>query len=112
MTPLVKSLLRQKSRISTGSADREKAINKRISEIICENRGNFSAVIGTHDWWKRVDDISQRRQPGAVLSLDHDSLRELNNYFAELCTDDVYTAQTPLEIGEEVEIPTVSERVV
>ena len=50
--------------------------------------------------------------PGAVLSLDHDSLRELNNYFAELCTDDVYTAPKPLEIGEEVEIPTVSERVV
>ena len=112
MTPLVKSLLRQKSRISTGSADRIKAINKRISEIICENRGNFSAAIGTSDWWKRVDDISQRRRPGAVLSLDHDSLRELNNYFAELCTDDVYTAPTPLEIGEEVEIPTVSERVV
>ena len=39
MTPLVKSLLRQKSRISTGSADRVKAINKRISENICENRG-------------------------------------------------------------------------
>ena len=90
MTPLVKSLLRQKSRISTGSADRVKAINKRISEIICENRGNFSVAIGTRDWWKRVDDISQRRRPGAVLSLDHDSLRELNNYFAELCTDDVY----------------------
>ena len=46
---------------------------------------------------------------GAVLSLDLDSLRELNNYFAELCTDDVYTAPTPLEIGKEVEIPTVSE---
>ena len=39
------------------------------------------------------------------------TLRELNNYFAELCTDDVYTAPTLLEIGEEVEIPTVSERV-
>ena len=112
MTALVKSLLRQKSRISTGSVDRVKAINKRISEIICENRGNFSAAIGTRDWWKRVDDISQRRRPGAVLSLDHVSLRELNNYLAELCTDDVYTAPTPLEIGEEVEIPTVSERVV
>ena len=87
-------------------------INKRISEIICENRGNFLAAIGTRDWWKRVDDISQRRRPGAVLSLDHDSLRELNNYFAELCTDDVYMAPTPLEIGEEVEIPIVSERVV
>ena len=49
MTPLVKSLLRQKSRISTGSADRIKAINKRISDIICENRGKFSAAIGTRD---------------------------------------------------------------
>ncbi|PFX22546.1 putative RNA-directed DNA polymerase from transposon X-element [Stylophora pistillata] len=112
MTPLVKSLLRQKSRISIGSADRVKALNKRISEIICENRGNFSAAIGTCDWWKRVDDISQRRRPGAVLSLDHDSLRELNNYFAELCSDDVYMAPIPLEKGEEVEIITVSERAV
>ena len=75
MTPLVKSLLRQKSRISTGSVERVKAINKRISEIICENRRNFSAAIGTRDWWKRVDDISQRRRSGAFLSLDHDSLR-------------------------------------
>ena len=63
MTPLVKSLLRQKSRISTRSADRVKVINKRISVIICENRGNFLAAIGTHDWWKRVDDISQRFIP-------------------------------------------------
>ena len=112
MTPLVKSLLRQKSCISTGSVERVKAINKRISEIICKNRRNFPAAIGTRDWWKRVDDISQRRQPGAFLSLDHDFLRELNNCFAELCTDDVYTAPTPLEIGEEVEIPIVSERAV
>ena len=105
---MLRSLLRQKSRISTGSADPVKAINKRISDIICENRGNFSAAMGTHVWWKTVDDILQRRQPGAVLSLDQDSLWELNNYFAKLCTDDVYTAPTPLEIGKEVEIPTVS----
>ena len=50
MTPLVKSLLRQKSRISTGGAERVKAINKRSSEIICWNRGNFSAAIGTAAW--------------------------------------------------------------
>ena len=52
MTPLVKSLLGQKARISTGSADRVKAINERNSDIICENRGNFSAARGTRDWWK------------------------------------------------------------
>ena len=60
----------------------------------------------------RDSDISQRRRSGAFLSLDHDFLRELNNYFAELCTDDVYTAPTPLEIDEEVEILIVSERAV
>ena len=86
MTPLVKCMLRAKSR----SEDSWKALNKRISEVIVENRRNFLASKGSCERWKRVDSISQRCR-SMVLSLDHASLEELNDYFGELCSENTYT---------------------
>ena len=87
MTPLVKCMLRAKSR----SEDSWKALNKRISEVIVENRRNFLASKGSCERWKRVDSISQRCR-SMVLSLDHASLEELNDYFGELCSENTYMA--------------------
>ena len=105
MTPLVKCMLRAKSR----SEDRRKALNKRISEVIVENRRNFLASKGSCEWWKRVDSISQRCR-SMVLSLDHASLEELNDYFGELCSENTYMAPAPIELGEDHVIPEITKR--
>ena len=102
-------MLRVKSRISNGNEDRLKAINKRISTVINQNRRSSLENIGTREWWRTVDSISQRRRMG-VTSLDHNSLCELNNYFGKLCTDETYVEPELLEIGDDTEIPTITEQ--
>ena len=49
MTPLVKSMLRAKSRISCNNVERHKVINSRISEVISANRKNPRLVIGSRE---------------------------------------------------------------
>ena len=56
ITPLLKSLLRIKSRISPNNLERNNEINKRISEIIVQNRKKqFQEPIGTNEWWRNID---------------------------------------------------------
>ena len=77
MTPLVKAMLRSKSRVSDEA--RLKELNKRISEvIISENRKQYNVgVIGSKQWWKGVDLVSQRRN-AARITFDRESLDQLN----------------------------------
>ena len=49
MSPLVKCMLRSKSRISLNNKERLSLFNKRISEVITDNRRK-PAVIGSGDW--------------------------------------------------------------
>ena len=71
MPPLVKCMLRTKSRISLNNKERLSLFNKRISEVITENRRK-PAVIGSGDWWKGVDALSQRRRSSSI-NLDYNS---------------------------------------
>ena len=58
MTPLLKSLLRSKSRIGQNSGDRLWEIKRRISEVISENRRNLlQAHVGSKEWWAHVDSL-------------------------------------------------------
>ena len=51
VTPLLKSLMRSKSRIGQNMEDRLRAINRRISEVISENRRNLlQAPVGAREW--------------------------------------------------------------
>ena len=51
VTPLLKSLMRSKSRIGQNMEDRLRAINRRISEVIIENRRNLlQAPVGAREW--------------------------------------------------------------
>ena len=59
MSPLVKCMLRTKSRTSLNNKERLSLFNKRISEVITENRRK-PAVIGSGDWWKGVDVAGHR----------------------------------------------------
>ena len=53
VTPLLKSLMRSKSRIGQNRRDRLRDINRRISEVISENRRNLlQAPAGAREWWE------------------------------------------------------------
>ena len=62
------------------SFERLKLINSRISEVIKENRRYPVAVMGSREWWKKVDSTSQRRN-STIVNLDNNSLDRLNDYF-------------------------------
>ena len=53
MTPLVRYMLRVKSRVSKENEDRLIVLNKRIAEVINQNRMNSLKGIGRRDWWKK-----------------------------------------------------------
>ena len=55
-------------------------VNCRILEVISTNRKNPRLIIGSRDWWRYVDLISQRRNSTDV-NLDSDSLNDLNDFF-------------------------------
>ena len=110
MPPLVKCMLRTKSRISLNNKERLSLFNKRISEVITENRRK-PAVIGSGDWWKGVDALSQRRRSSSI-NLDNNSLLRLNDYFANLCYDDSYVRPIDMDIPDSVKPPEISERCV
>ena len=111
VTPLRKSLTRSKSRIGQNRRDRLREINRRISEVISQNRRNLlQAPVGAKEWWKHVDSLSQCRCSPAKVTLDMQSLAELNDYFAELCLDSGYKQPTPAQVESGVQIPEISER--
>ena len=109
MTPLVKSMLRAKSRISCNNVERDKVINSRISEVISANRKNPRLVIGSREWWRNVDLVSQRRN-STFVNLDSDSLNDLHDFFSLLCSDDSYVPPSDVVIAADVEIPQIFER--
>ena len=93
MTSLVKYLLKKKSRANASG---------NVSEPIAENRMNWgrAETTGTMQWWRRVDNISQRKnKPQPVLK--ESFLRGLNEFFAKLCQDDSYTESSFQEIDRE-----------
>ena len=97
--PFSSSLTRSKSRIGQNRRDRLREINRRISEVISQNRRNLlQAPVGAREWWKHVDSLSQRRCSSAKVTLDMQSLAELNDYFAELCWDSAYKQPTPAQV--------------
>ena len=68
ITPLLKSLLRTKSRISPNNLERNNEINKRIPEIVLQNRKKlFQASIGTNERWRNLDNVFQHRKKSAIL---------------------------------------------
>ncbi|XP_068724215.1 uncharacterized protein [Montipora capricornis] len=79
MSPLLKSMLRDKARISNFSKDRLNTINERISEVISENRRERPKRVGSRDWWNHVDATSQRRSSSTNMSLSNEELCELLN---------------------------------
>ncbi|XP_068757446.1 uncharacterized protein [Montipora capricornis] len=109
MSPLLKSILRDKARISNFSKDRLNTINERISEVISENRRERPKRVGSRDWWNHVDATSQRRSSSTNMSLSNEELCELNEYFSNLCTDNSYTEPSYVAIDDDEEVPELTE---
>lgn len=107
MSPLVKCMLRTKSRISINKEPLP-LFKKRISELITENRRKL-AVIGSGDSWKGVDALSQRRR-SLSINLDDNFLVRLNDYFAKLCYNDSYVRPIDMDIPDGVKPPEIPER--
>ncbi len=84
--------------------DSDSLINKRISDVICLNRRNFRALMGSRTWWRKTNDISQRNASSSRVTLDNASLTRLNRYFGELCHDDSYVEPTLSIIGDDVDV--------
>ena len=57
-----------------------------------------------------MDSLSQRRCSSAKVTLDMQSLAELNDYCAELCWDSAYKQPTPALVESRVQVPEFSER--
>ena len=111
MTPLVKCLIRRKTKIGSTQMGRLQEINSNINCLICKNRRNvLNAPVGSKEWWRQVHNLSQRRHSSAKVYLDTQSLQELNDYFADLCSDPDYKDPTPAEVCEEIQSPEISER--
>ena len=110
MSPLVRSMLRAKMRTSLNNRDRLKLANSRISQVISENRRNPASLMGSREWWKTVDLVSQRRAKTIGVNFDHASLDHLNDYFWRLCYDDSYVRPTDVLIEGDVEVPQITER--
>jgi hypothetical protein len=77
MSPLIKSLLKAKSRIARSQKDRLSLINKRISDVIYLNRSNFRALVGSRTLWRKTNDISQRNASSSRVTLDNASLTRI-----------------------------------
>lgn len=95
ISPLVRSMLIVKLKISVRNKERLQSINSTISEAINENRRKPVAVMGSGDWWKEVVLIFQRRNSSSI-NLDLDLLERLNDYFRKLCYDEGY--KQPIEV--------------
>ena len=70
----------------------------------------MTAPLGSRDWWRRADALSQRRGSSGGISLENSFLQELNDHFAQICTDENYTEPAAVVIDSDIEIPEISER--
>jgi len=103
-------LIRDKARVSNYSKDRLNTINERISEVISENRRERPKRVGSRAWWHHVDATSQRRSATTNLSLSNAELRELNEYFSNICTENSYTEPLSLAIDDDEEVPELTDQ--
>lgn len=86
---------------------RLKGLNKKISEVISENRKQCNQDgIGSKQWWKGVDLVSQRRN-ATLITFDRQSLDQLNEYFGNLCSDNNHMQPVDVHMDPDVKVPTI-----
>ena len=105
ITPLVKAMLRWKLGVSDEAWLKE--LNKRISEVIIENRKLYKqGVSGSKQWWKGIHLVLQQRN-ATLISLDRESPDQLNEYFGNLCSNNNYIQRVDVHTDPDVKAPTI-----
>ena len=51
----------------------------------------MTAPLGSHNWWREVDTLSQRGGSSGSIILENSLLQELKDHFSKICTDENYT---------------------
>ena len=106
MSPLIKYLLQIKAK-GTGS---HKDLLKRISKAIMDNRVRLNSAngIGSREWWKITNAIYSY-EASTRCTLSEAEIKDLNCFFAQLCTDNDYHKPEPISVPSDAEIPRVKE---
>lgn len=110
LKPLVKSLLRKKTRFQRrGCLNHASEIRYRIGQLIEKNRKALATglSVGSTKWWRAVDTLSNRKEMTASTINIHAD--ELNHYFKNLCWDKNYEAPSPIPIQRNTVIPRITE---
>ena len=69
----------------------------------------FQEPISTNEWWRNIDNVSQRRKKSVHLNLEERFLGSLNEYFAELCDDPEYVKPKLVTISDDIEVLEITE---
>ena len=103
MTPVIKILLKKRANLlARGKNTEAELLSSRLSELINRARkGSTSEAIGSRKWWKKIDQMSNRKAE-ADLNLNNHFPEELNDYFAKVCFDNSYVAPDPVYVSADI----------
>ena len=112
MFPLIKYLLKIKTKTPSSNSDHLKVINERISKAIMGNRVHtrssydICSYTCTCMWWKTTNNICTHKS-SSRCTLSKEEIRDLNCFFGQLCvcTDNDYEQPEPVPIPTDAEAP-------
>ena len=117
MFPLIKYLLKIKTKTPSSNSDHLKVINERISKAIMGNRvhtrSSYDICSYTYTcmWWKTTNNICTHKS-SSRCTLSKEEIRDLNCFFGQLCvcTDNDYQQPEPVPIPTDAEAPCMLKR--
>ena len=111
MTPVIKILLKKRANLlARGKNTEAELLNSRLSELINRARkGSTSDAIGSRKWWKKIDQMSNRKAE-ADLNLNNHFPEELNDYFAKVFFDNSYVALDPVYVSADITLLKFNEK--
>ena len=110
MSPLVKLLLKKKSRCQKNGGRGVSDLTEKIGRIISENRRKLaSGKLGSRSWWKKVDVLTLRKENPACC-LDDEFICGLNDFLANFCFDNSYIKPIPAVVDADASVPQLTDR--
>ena len=110
MSPLVKLLLKKKSRCQKNGGRGVSDLTEKIGRIISDNRHKLaSGKLGSRSWWKKVDALTLRKENPACC-LDDEFICELNDFLANLWFDNSYIKPIPAVVDVDASVSQLTDR--
>ena len=117
ISPLVKHVLKFRSRLQKRSKPLPIGLEDRINHLIRENQrqavmhDSCMSGRGSHAWWSTVNTITGRdTQPQSISSVIHPDT--INEYFCNINSDPEYIAPSLIDIPDDARIPEIPVHVV